>query len=151
MKKISVIFMLTILLAGAGFGALPTPSYSQVYYAQAYPAPGPQPYGTPWVGPNTPWVYYNGDWFLNGVLHYFFGPKYGWAPYYAYPRVYVVRPAPWYGPRWSTWYREHPVYVENFHRHYPHWKGHKVGRHYDPNFHKGRGHDEGRHNGRHNG
>ncbi len=33
-------------------------------------------------------VYYNGDWFLNGILYYFFGPRYGWAPYYAYAPTY---------------------------------------------------------------
>ena len=63
-----------------------------------YQAPPPNAYEQPWVGPNTPWTYYNGDWFLNGILYYFFGPQYGWAPYYAYGPSYIVRPNNWYAP-----------------------------------------------------
>lgn len=138
MKKVGIILMLMIMVAGGVFGAIPALSQAQVY------APPPlRPALAPAVGPNTPWVFYNGDWFLNGILHYFFGPKYGWAPYYAYPRVYVVRPASWYAPRWNVWYREHPVYWNNFHRKYPYWRGHKVGHHYDEafyvNHHNGQG------------
>ena len=69
------------------------------------PAPAGARLGAPYVGPNTPWVYNTGDWFLNGILYYFFGPRYGWAPYYAYPETYVVRPGQWYGPKWQGWYR----------------------------------------------
>ncbi len=114
MKKLITLLMLAILLAGGALAALPAASQAQVY-----PPPPVRPVATPWVGPNTPWVYYNGDWFLNGVLQYFFGPRYGWAPYYAYPRTYIVRPGNWYAPKWHDWYRAHPAYWNNFHSQLP--------------------------------
>lgn len=119
---------------------LSAPSYAQVY---EYPPPPADIYSEPWVGPNTPWVYYNGDWFLNGILYFFFGPEYGWCPYYAYPPTYIVRPHRWYAPLWLSWYQGHPVYWQNFQRAYPYWRGHAVGHHYDLNFyeqhHRGQG------------
>jgi hypothetical protein len=138
MKKLITILMLTVLLAGGALAALPGPSQAQVY------PPPVVVQAAPWVGPNTPWVYYNGDWFLNGVLHYFFGPQYGWAPYYSYPRTYIVRPGRWYGPKWHNWYRSHPVYYENFRRSYPYWRNHHAGRHYDQRFYKQYHHGHGR-------
>ncbi len=138
MKRLVGILMLVVLVAGGVLGAVPSPSQAQVY-----PPPPVQPVANPWVGPNTPWVYYNGDWFLNGILYYFFGNRYGWAPYYAYPRTYVVRPNNWYAPRWNDWYRAHPVYWQNFHRSYPYWRDHYHGRHYDENFYKRYHHDQG--------
>ncbi|MCL4501645.1 MAG: hypothetical protein M1438_07275 [Deltaproteobacteria bacterium] len=146
MKKLFNILLLTIMLAGVALAGLPGPSSAQVY-----PPPTVQPVATPWVGPNTPWVYYNGDWFRNGVLQYFFGPQYGWAPYYAYPRTYIVRPNNWYGPRWHDWYRAHPSYWNNFHRSYPYWRNHQVGHHYDQRFYEQyhRGHGGGWHHGWH--
>ena len=119
-------------------GAMTTPSNAQVY------APPPQtPYATPWVGQNTPWVYYNGDWFLQGILYYFFGPRYGWAPYYAYPTTYIVRPNNWYQPKWNAWYQQHPQYRRTFTQKYPYWRDHRYGQHYDHNFynryHRGQG------------
>ena len=129
MQKLITLLMLTVLLAGGALGALPAPASAQV------PPPLVRPVVvTPWVGPNTPWVFYNGDWFLNGILYYFFGPKYGWAPYYTYPPAYIVRPGYWYKSHWHDWYRAHPVYWENFHRLYPHWRDHQVGRHYGEDF-----------------
>jgi hypothetical protein len=97
----------------------------------------------PWVGQNTPWTYYNGDWFLNGVLYYFFGPKYGWAPYYSYAPVYVVRPPQWYGPKWNKWYRAHPVYWQNFNRAYPYWRNHRAGYRYNEAFYNQHHHGQG--------
>jgi hypothetical protein len=144
MKKVSIIVTLglALVLAGGMIGAIPTPSPAQVY-APPPPPPPPRPSMAPWVGANTPWVFYNGDWFLNGILYYFFGPRYGWAPYYAYPTVYIVRPVNWYAPRWTGWYKTHPVYWENFHRRYPYWRGHQVGHRYDEAFynryHRGMG------------
>ena len=129
MQKLLALFMLTVLLAGAALGALPAPASAQV------PPPVVRPVVvTPWVGANTPWVFYNGDWFLNGILYYFFGPKYGWGPYYAYPPAYIARPTYWYKPHWHEWYKAHPVYGENFHRLYPHWRDHQVGRVYGEDF-----------------
>jgi hypothetical protein len=115
------------------------------YYEGAYATPPPPQYsyGTPWVGTNTPWVFYQGDWFLNGVLYYFFGPQHGWAPYYAYPPTYIVRTTYWYEPRWTTWYQQHPQYVQTFTHRYPYWHNHYVGQRYDQNFynkyHQGQG------------
>jgi hypothetical protein len=140
MKKLTVILMLAILLAGGALGALSTPSHAQVY------APPLQSrVAQPWVGTNTPWVFYNGDWFSNGILHYYFGPKYGWAPYYAYGPTYVSRPGSWYAPKWQAWYQAHPAYWENFHRQYPQWRGHQYGHRYDEAFYNKyhRGHGEG--------
>ena len=93
MKKLSCILVLAILLATGAVGAMSAPAQAQGYI---YPAPPPNPYATPWVGPNTPWVYFNGDWFVQGLLYYFFGPQYGWAPYYSYPPTYIERPYNWY-------------------------------------------------------
>ena len=75
MKRLSLILALAIFLAG---GAMSAPAQAQ--YGYHYPPPPQNIYATPWVGPNTPWVFYQGDWFLNGVLHNFFGTQYGWAP-----------------------------------------------------------------------
>jgi len=41
--------------------------------------------------------------------------QYGWAPYYAYPPTYIVRPNIWYAPKWNAWYQGHPNYWDNFH------------------------------------
>lgn len=138
MKKLSILVMLGFLLAGCATAPMYTPAYAQGY--------GPPPqniFAAPWVGANTPWVFYNGDWFLNGMLYYFYGPGYGWAPYYAYAPTYIVRPAYWYAPRWNTWYRAHPSYWNNLVRKYPYWRGHRSGQHYDRNFynryHRGQG------------
>ena len=129
MKKVSLVLILAMVLAGGVIAPLSTASLAQVYAP-----PPPHPVAAPFVGPNTPWVFYNGDWFLNGMLYYFFGNKYGWAPYYAYAPTYVVRPNNWYAPRWNAWYKAHPAYWNNFHRQYPYWRGHQYGRRYDENF-----------------
>ncbi len=138
MKKLGIIFALTILLAGGAIGTMSTFSHAQVYAP-----PPPRPLLTPWVGNNTPWVFYKGDWFLNGILYNFFGPKYGFAPYYAYPPVYIVRPNNWYAPKWNAWYQGRPQYWNNFERQYPYWRGHQPGQHYNQNFyntyHRGQG------------
>jgi hypothetical protein len=131
MKKLTFILVLAVILTGGAVGAMSAPSHAQVY---GYPPPPPNPYAAPWVGQNTPWVNYNGDWFLNGILYYFFGPQYGWAPYYAYPPTYIVRPYNWYGPRWHAWYVEHPRYYQTFTQKYPYWRGHRYGQRYDQNF-----------------
>ena len=108
---------------------------STPYYGGTYEAPPPQySYATPWVGPNTPWIYYQGDWFLNGLLYYNYGDRHGWAPYYAYPTTYIVRPAHWYEARWNNWYQQHPQYVQTFTQRYPYWRTHHYGQHYDQNF-----------------
>jgi len=153
MKKLIFILVLAILLGGGAVTAMSAPSYAQGYN---YPPPPQDIYATPWVGPNTPWVYYNGDWFLNGILYYFFGPRYGWAPYYSYAPTYIVRPRTWYAPMWLAWYRGNPHYYENFQQTYPYWREHRQGHRYDQRFfeqhqhgqvgewHKGfRGHPEG--------
>jgi len=133
--------MLSILLAGGVIGAMSGPSYAQEGYD--YPPPPQDPNATPWVGNNTPWTFYQGDWFLNGILYNFFGNQYGWAPYYSYPYTYMVRPGNWYEPRWNSWYQGHPQYWNNFERQHPEWRGHQVGQHYDQNFynryHSGQG------------
>jgi hypothetical protein len=141
MKKLPLILVLAILLAGGAIGAMSAPAHAQ--YGYNYPPPSANPYAQPWVGPNTPWTYYNGDWFLQGLLYNFFGPQYGWAPYYAYPPTYIVRPNNWYGPKWNTWYQRNPHYWQNFRRQYPYWAGHREGQRYDQGFyerhHRGQG------------
>jgi hypothetical protein len=134
MKKTGLIFILAILLAGGAIGAMSAPSYAQGYAGYNYPPPPQNIYATPWVGSNTPWVFFQGDWFLKGVLHNFFGPQYGWAPYYAYPPTYIVRPITWYEPRWHKWYEGQPHYWQNFQRQYPYWREHQAGQRYDQNF-----------------
>jgi hypothetical protein len=132
MKKLSLLLVLAILLGAGAFAVTATPSQAQVY---TYPAPPPDPYSSPWVGPGTPWVYYNGDWFLNGILYYFFGP-YGWAPYYAYAPTYIVRQPDWYGPRWNIWYETRPQYWRGFVREYPYWRQHHQGERYGREFYE---------------
>ena len=101
MKRLGLIFALAILLAGCvgpqipygqGYGGYQGYGGNQGYGGYNYPAPPQNIYANPWVGQNTPWTYYQGDWFLNGILHNNFGNQYGWAPYYAYPTTYIVRP-----------------------------------------------------------
>jgi hypothetical protein len=140
MKKIAFILMTAILLAGGAVAATSGPSYAQAY---EYPPPPQDTYASPWVGPDTPWVYYNGDWFLNGVLYYFYGPEYGWAPYYAYPPTYIVRPETWYAPRWLAWYEGRPQYWQGFQREYPYWRGHQQGQRYGQEFFEQHHHGQG--------
>ncbi|MGP7987190.1 MAG: hypothetical protein ACLPPL_07075 [Desulfobaccales bacterium] len=128
MKRSIIFLLLAVVLAGGAIGVTSGPCSAQGYYPV-------QPVAmTPYVGNNTPWTFYKGDWFLNGVLNYFFGPKIGFAPYYAYPQVYIVRPGNWYAPGWNAWYQARPQYWNNFERQYPQWRGHQMGRHYDENF-----------------
>lgn len=140
MKKLFLILVMAALVGGGAVAGMSGPSQAQGY---SYPPPPQNIYACPWVGGNTPWVHYQGDWFLNGVLYYFFGPQNGWAPYYAYAPVYIVRTPEWYAPRWSAWYRGHPHYWNNFHRDYPHWRNHRHGHRYDQRFyekhHRGQG------------
>jgi hypothetical protein len=140
MKKLIFILVMAALLAGGTVAAMSGPSQAQVY---PYPPPPNNIYAMPWVGSNTPWVFYNGDWFLNGIMYYFFGTQYGWAPYYAYPPIYIVRPETWYAPRWRAWYVGHPRYYETFVRKYPYWRNHRIGERYNREFyerhHRGQG------------
>jgi hypothetical protein len=140
MKRLSSALAVAILLAVGALAVTPAPSSAQVY---TYPGPPANIYATPWVGANTPWVYYKGDWFLNGVLYYFFGPKHGWAPYYSYPTTYIVRPKAWYAPKWNAWYKNNPVYWNNFTRSYPYWQGHNYWRRYDQRFYNQYHHGQG--------
>ena len=65
MRKLSFILALAILLAAGVLGLMSTPSGAQgIVTTYTYPAPPLDPLEHPWVGPNTPWVYYHGDWFL---------------------------------------------------------------------------------------
>jgi hypothetical protein len=71
MKQLIFVLAIAILLAGSAVGIMSGPSQAQGYGGYNYPPPPQNPYATPWVGANTPWTYYNGDWFLNGILYYF--------------------------------------------------------------------------------
>ena len=115
MKKLTLILALAILLAGGAVAAMSAPAQAQYsQYGYNYPPPAADRYAQPWVGSNTPWVYYNGDWFVQGLLYYFFGPQYGWAPYYSYPPTYIERPYNWYEPKWQTWYQRNPQLLAKF-------------------------------------
>lgn len=146
MKKVIMMLVLALVLGGGSIGLLSTASQAQVYVPV-------QTAAVPWVGSNTPWVYYNGDWFKSGVLYYFFGNKIGWAPYYAYAPTYIVRPQYWYAPRWHNWYKAHPVYWNNFQRRYPYWHGHRSGHYYNQAFYNRYHHGQGAgwHKGYHRG
>jgi hypothetical protein len=153
MKKQVLILALAILLAGCVGPQMAPPMNGQTYGGGYNALPPSNSYATPWVGANTPWVYYQNDWFLNGVLYHNYGNQYGWAPYYSYPPTYIVRPNNWYGPRWHTWYQQNPQYHQNFTQKYPYWRGHHSGQRYDQNFynqhHQGQG--GGWHKGFHGG
>jgi hypothetical protein len=135
----SVLYWASVLLVGAlAVVGCVGPYQGGAYdyggaYGGAYYTPQ-NIYANPWVGPNTPWTYFQGDWFLNGMLYNYYGNQYGWAPYYAYPPTYTVRPNNWYGPRWNTWYQQHPQYWQTFANKYPYWRDHRQGQHYDQNF-----------------
>jgi hypothetical protein len=133
MRKIAFFLMTTVFLTGGAVAVISAPSYAQVYEYPPLPA---DIYASPWVGPDTPWVYYNGDWFLNGILYYFFGPAYGWAPYYAYAPSYIVRPKTWYGSKWTSWYKAQPQYRQSFQQHYPHYSQHQQGKRYTQKFYE---------------
>ncbi|MGC8490581.1 MAG: hypothetical protein ACP5SH_02475, partial [Syntrophobacteraceae bacterium] len=135
MKKFAFALVAVVVLAGGMITAASSPSFAQDY-GYDYPPPPADIYAQPWVGPDTPWVYYNGDWFLDGVLYYYFGPGYGWAPYYAYPYTNIIRPGDWYSPRWSTWYHGHPTYWQSFLGHYPYWRTHREGQRYNRSFYE---------------
>ncbi len=140
MKRSIIFLLLVITLAGGAIVAMSGPSAAQGYY-MARPV---QPVVMqPYVGTNTPWTFYKGDWFMNGILYYFFGPKIGFAPYYAYPQVYIVRPQNWYAPGWNAWYQARPQYWNNFERQYPQWRAHQIGAHYDQNFYNRYNHGQG--------
>ena len=141
MKNLTFILVIAIVLTGGAVAVMSAPAHAQ--YGYNYPPPPGNPYAQPWVGPNTPWVYYNGDWFLNGLLYYFFGPQYGWGPYYAYPPIYIVRPYNWYEPKWRTWYQRNPHYWQNFQQAYPYWGGHREGQRYDQRFYEMHHHGQG--------
>ncbi len=118
MKKLSLILMVTILVAGAALGVMFAPASAQVIQERVYvyppPPPAPRAAAAPWVGPATPWVFYKGDWFYNGTIYYYFGPAYGWARYFAYDPANISRPPGWYDVKWSAWYADHPQYVQAF-------------------------------------
>ncbi|MFZ0051448.1 MAG: hypothetical protein WAK96_06705 [Desulfobaccales bacterium] len=137
MKKLIILLILAISLGAGAIGAMPGLSQAQFH------SPPAKVIEAPWVGAKTPWVYYHGDWFLNGVLYHFFGPHYGWGPYYAYPETYIVRPGHWYGPKWEGWYHAHPAYRANFEHSYPHWREHQIGRHYGEEFYNRYHHGQG--------
>jgi hypothetical protein len=143
MKQLIFVLAIAILLAGSAVGIMSGSSHAQGYGGYNYPPPPQDPYATPWVGANTPWTYYNGDWFLNGILYYFFGNNYGWAPYYSYAPVYIVRPNDWYAPRWNTWYQQNPHYWQSFTQRYPYWRTHQHSQRYNQDFynqhHRGQG------------
>lgn len=140
MKKIALVLVTAFFLATGIVTVISSPSYAQSY---DYPPPPADIYAQPWVGPDTPWVYYDGDWFLNGVLYYYFGPEYGWAPYYSYAPNYIVRPYSWYAPRWSSWYSANPLFYRSFLSRYPYWRGHREGQRYNRSFYEQHNHGQG--------
>jgi hypothetical protein len=135
----SVLYWASVLLVGAlAVVGCVGPYQGGAYdyggaYGGAYYTPQ-NIYANPWVGPNTPWTYFQGDWFLNGMLYNYYGNQYGWAPYYAYPPTYIVRPNNWYAPRWNTWYQQNPQYWQSLTQKYPYWRNHHSGQRYDQNF-----------------
>ncbi len=133
MKKASILLALIIFLIGGAIVTMSSP-----VLAQPHP-----PHQGPWTGQNTPWTYYHGDWFKNGVLHYFYGNQHGWAPYYSHRPANVERPGEWYGDKWEHWYREHPKDMENFEHQYPYWRNHQVGEQYNESFYKQHHHGHG--------
>ena len=139
----SILLVSALTLGGCAGPYQGMGSYDQGYGGTYYASPPQNLYAAPWVGPNTPWVFYRGDWFLNGMLYNYYGNQYGWAPYYAYPTTYIVRPNTWYEPKWNGWYQQHPQYWKTFSQKYPYWRNHRYGQHYDQNFynryHRGQG------------
>ena len=124
-------------------GARPAPSYAQGYAGYTYPPPPQNIYATPWVGSNTPWVFYQGDWFLRGVLFYFSGLNMAGRRITLIRPPAVIRPVTWYEPRWHHWYQGHPQYWQTFQRQYPYWHGHQAGQRYDQNFYNRSHHGQG--------
>jgi hypothetical protein len=74
--------------------------------------------GEPYVGPGTPWFYFNDAWYLNGIMYGYYG-GYGWWPYGYYGPSYLARPNHWYGnPHWNNYYRNNPHHGQNFQNKY---------------------------------
>ncbi len=137
MKKLSFIMVAAVMLAVVLQGTISAPALAQSVSVEAksytYPAPPQKPAEHPWVGPNTPWTYYNNDWFYKGTLYYDYGER-GWAPYYSYETTTVTRPSDYYDTKWSVWYQKNPTYTETLIREHPYWKEHHVGTVYNENF-----------------
>ena len=107
------------------------PSYAQAYH---YPPPPSDPYATPWVGSNTPWVYYNGDWFLNGILYYFFGPQIRLGPVLLLCSHLYRETQHLVCSEVADVVQGHPDYCQHFQQAYPYWREHRQGRRYDEKF-----------------
>ncbi len=131
MKKLILVLLLAVFVAGGTMAAMSAPASAQPY---EYPAAPGDPYVNPWVGPGSCWVFYNGDWFCNGVLYYYFGPVYGWSPYWAFPVSFIVYEPYWYGPMWGAWFTAHPNVVNVFINTFPFWRSHHHGEHPDREF-----------------
>jgi hypothetical protein len=87
MKKLGLVSLLVILLAGGTIGAMSTPSFAQGYGGYVYSPAPPYPFSNPWVGHSTPWVYYQGDWFEWITLSGSSANQYGWAYYLIRPPI----------------------------------------------------------------
>jgi hypothetical protein len=124
MKKASILLALAILLIGGIILTVSSPALAQM-------TSGSQQ--GPYTGDNSPWTYYKGDWFKNGVLHYYYGNN-RWAPYYSKGPGSVQRPNEWYGEKWQTYNQQHPQNLTNFESQYPYWSSHQVGQKYDEKF-----------------
>jgi hypothetical protein len=73
----------------------------------------------PWLGPGSPWYWWNNAWWYNGVQYGFYGAAYGWRPYGSITNVVVEQPAHYYNnPQWDRWNHSHPDHVQHFHQQY---------------------------------
>lgn len=75
--------------------------------------------GAPYLGPMSPWFWFNHNWYYNGVMYGYYGPGYEWAPYGSVTNVVVQQPAHYYNnPQWDSWANRHPEYGQHWQHEY---------------------------------
>ena len=128
MKKLIILLILAISLGAGMIGAMPGISQAQVV-----PPAAPYATGAPWIGVNTPWVYYNGDWFLNGIL-YSFWPSIWMGPVLRLSRNLYRQTRPLVWSEMGQVVSRPSGLPGKFPARLPNWREHQVGRHYGEEF-----------------
>ena len=108
MRKFLVGLSVILLMASMSFGVVCPASAQTVMVVEA-----------PWLGPASPWFWYNNAWWYNGVLYGFYGGAYGWRPYGSITNVVVEQPAYFYNnPKWGSWAQRNPQHGQRWQQQY---------------------------------
>jgi len=133
MKSLFSLMLVMLMFAGCVSSTMETrtvnPDGTYTVESETTTAPsGGAVVGEPWVGVGTPWVYYNDAWYYNGIQYGFYG-NIGWWPYGYYGNNLIVRNNVWYNNNWYGFYRNNPIYYNNFRNKYhggQRWHGNKT-------------------------